>query len=45
MDAQHVNSTMVAGRWLMRNRQLLTIDEARIHAHARELSQALWKRI
>ncbi len=45
MDAQHVNSTMVAGRWLMRDRQLLTIDEARIHAQARELSQALWQRI
>ena len=30
MDGQHVNSTMVAGRWLMRNRQLLTLDEARI---------------
>ena len=45
IDAQHVNSTMVAGRWLMRNRQLLTVDEARIHAHARELSQALWKRM
>jgi putative selenium metabolism protein SsnA len=45
IDAQHVNSTMVAGRWLMRNHQLLTVDEARIHAHARELSQALWKRM
>ena len=45
MDAHHVNSTMVAGRWLMRNRQLLTIDEARIHARARELSKALWERM
>lgn len=45
IDAQHVNSTMVAGRWLMRNRQLLTVDETRIHAQARELSQALWKRM
>jgi putative selenium metabolism protein SsnA len=45
MDAHHVNSTMVAGRWLMRNRQLLTIDEARIHARTRELSQALWNRM
>jgi putative selenium metabolism protein SsnA len=45
MDAHHVNSTMVAGRWLMRNRQLLTLDEARIHARTRELSQALWKRL
>src|SRR5215471_17156185 len=45
MDGHHVNSTMVAGRWLMRNRQLLTIDEARVHARAKELSQALWNRI
>src|SRR6266436_3449880 len=45
MDAHHVNSTMVAGRWLMRNRQLLTVDEARIHARTRELSQALWNRM
>ena len=37
LDGHHVNSTMVAGRWLMRNRQLLTVDEARIHARAREL--------
>ena len=44
IDAQHVNSTMVAGRWLMRERQLLALDEERIHARARELSQALWKR-
>jgi putative selenium metabolism protein SsnA len=45
MDGLHVNSTMVAGRWLMRNRQLLTIDETRIAARARELSQALWQRM
>src|SRR5437763_3086778 len=45
IDAPHINSTMVAGRWLMRNRQLLTVDEARIHARSRELSQALWQRI
>ncbi|MEO8972159.1 MAG: putative aminohydrolase SsnA [Ktedonobacteraceae bacterium] len=45
IDGHHVNSTMVAGRWLMRNRQLLTVDEARIHARARELSAALWQRM
>jgi putative selenium metabolism protein SsnA len=45
IDAQHVNSTMVAGRWLMRERQLLTIDEARSHARARELARALWQRM
>jgi len=45
MDGQQVNSTMVAGRWLMRNRQLLTVDEVRIAARGRELSQALWQRM
>src|SRR6266566_2902415 len=45
MDGQHVNSTMVAGRWLMLDRQLLTLDEARIHARARELSRALWQKL
>src|SRR6266480_3524630 len=45
MDGHQVNSTMVNGRWLMRNRQLITVDEARIHARARELSQALWNRM
>ncbi len=45
IDAQHVNSTMVAGRWLMRERRLLTLDEERIHARARELAGALWKRM
>ena len=45
IDAQHVHATMVAGRWLMRNRQLLTVDEERIHARAKELSSALWQRM
>ena len=45
IDGHHVNSTMVAGRWLMRERQLLTLDEARIHARARELSRALWQKL
>ena len=45
IDALHVNSTMVAGRWLMRERQVLNLDEERIHARARELADALWWRI
>ena len=45
IDARHVNSTMVAGRWLMRERQVLDLDEERIHARARELADALWRRI
>src|SRR5436305_384980 len=45
MDGHHVNSTMVAGQWLMRGRQLLRVDEASIHTRARELSRALWQRM
>jgi putative selenium metabolism protein SsnA len=45
IDAQHVNSTMVAGRWLMRDRRVQEMDEQRIHARARELARALWKRL
>ena len=45
IDAHHVNSTMVAGQWLMRNRQLLTVDEARVHARAKDLSKHLWNRM
>jgi putative selenium metabolism protein SsnA len=43
-EASAVSSTMVAGRWLMRDRALLTLDEAAIAAKARELSSAVWKR-
>ncbi|HEU5378396.1 MAG TPA: putative aminohydrolase SsnA [Ktedonobacteraceae bacterium] len=45
LDAQHINSTMVAGRWLMRNREIPGLDEERIHARAKELANALWKRL
>jgi putative selenium metabolism protein SsnA len=44
LEASAVNSTMVAGRWLMRDRVLLTLDEAAIAAKARELSAAVWSR-
>jgi cytosine/adenosine deaminase-related metal-dependent hydrolase len=43
-EASAVTSTMVAGKWLMRDRNLLTLDEASIAARARELSTAAWKR-
>ncbi len=43
-EASAVTATMVAGKWLMRDRQLLTLDEAEIAAKARELSAGVWKR-
>ena len=43
-EASAVTATMVAGRWLMRDRTLVTLDEATIAARARELSEAAWQR-
>jgi len=43
-EASAVTSTMAAGKWLMRDRVLLTLDEAEIAAKARELSAGVWER-
>jgi putative selenium metabolism protein SsnA len=43
-EASAVTSTMVAGKWLMRDRQLVTLDEKEIAAKARELSAQVWQR-
>jgi putative selenium metabolism protein SsnA len=40
----HVTHTMVAGRWLMKDRQLLTLDEEAITARSREVARATWER-
>jgi putative selenium metabolism protein SsnA len=45
IDGSGVDSTIVAGRVLMRRRELLTLDEPAIMARARELAGKLWKRI
>lgn len=39
-----VTGTIVAGRVLMRDRELLTLDEKKIAARARELAPAVWER-
>jgi putative selenium metabolism protein SsnA len=44
VSGSHVNSTMVQGRILMRNRELLTVDEAEIAARSRMVAAATWKR-
>jgi putative selenium metabolism protein SsnA len=43
-EASAITGTMVAGKWLMRDRVLLTLDEAAIAARARELSATVWER-
>jgi putative selenium metabolism protein SsnA len=39
-----VTTTIVAGKVLMKDRQLLTLDEEAISAHARELATKVWAR-
>jgi len=44
VDGAHVHTTIVGGRVLMRDRKLLTLDEERIAAHAREYAPKIWRR-
>ncbi len=39
-----VTTTIAAGKVLMKDRKLLTLDEAEIAAHAREISPRIWKK-
>lgn len=43
-EVDTVTATIVAGRVLMRDRQLLTLDEAEITAKSRELAGGVWQR-
>jgi cytosine/adenosine deaminase-related metal-dependent hydrolase len=45
VDGEHVATTIVNGRVLMRDRRLLTLDQERIHAEARQLAGSLWQRV
>lgn len=45
MDGSHVTHTICGGRTLMRDRDLLALDEAAIAARARELAPAIWRRV
>jgi len=43
-ESSMVTTTIVGGRVLMRDRQLLTLDEAAITARSRELAVKVWRR-
>lgn len=44
VDGSHVTTTIAGGKVLMRDRQLLTLDEEAIAAKAREIAPRIWKR-
>ncbi len=45
LEASAITATVCAGRVLMRDRELLTLDEEAITARSRELAAEAWKRI
>jgi 5-methylthioadenosine/S-adenosylhomocysteine deaminase len=45
MDGSQVTHTICGGQLLMKDRELLTLDEAVIAAHALELAPAIWRRV
>lgn len=45
MNGGQVSTTIVGGKVLMKDRELLTLDEEAICAHSRELAKKLWARM
>ncbi len=45
VSGSHVNTTIVGGKVLMRDRRLLTLDEEGIAARGREIAPAIWKKV
>jgi len=45
IDRSHVSSVMVEGRWVVRDRKLLTVDAEAALARAREAAPRLWSRM
>jgi cytosine/adenosine deaminase-related metal-dependent hydrolase len=45
VDRGHVRSTMVAGRFVLRDRRLATVDEAVVRERARGAAARLWERM
>jgi putative selenium metabolism protein SsnA len=45
VDRSHVSSVMVAGRFVVRDRRVTTVDAAAAFARAREAARELWKRM
>ena len=45
MDGSHVTHTIAGGKMLMKDRQVLTLDEEAIAAKATELAKDVWQRV
>jgi len=45
VDRSHVRSVMVAGRWVLRDRRVTSVDEAQVYAAARSAARDVWSRM
>ncbi len=45
IDRSHVRSVLVAGRWVVRDRNLVQVDGRAVAAQARSAAAALWRRL
>lgn len=45
LDSSQVSDVIAGGKLIMRDRKILTVDEASVMANARELAGTLWKRM
>jgi len=45
LDRSHVRSTMVAGRFVLRDRRIVSVDEEAVLARARGAAMRLWERM
>jgi putative selenium metabolism protein SsnA len=45
VDRSHVRSTMVAGRFVLRDRRVTTVDELAVLRQARDAAERLWERM
>jgi putative selenium metabolism protein SsnA len=45
MGAHNVTDVMVDGRWIIRDRRFVTVDEEKIRAEARQAARRLWERM
>ena len=45
VEASMITATVCAGRVLMRDRELLTLDQEAVSRHSRELATGVWRRL
>ena len=45
MMGRNVATTMINGKYVMRERELLTADEERVYAESREVARSFWSRV